>query len=72
MNTTTLRLARRIARLAGFGAAPYIVYGTGQAVRGPYSATAAGRLAASRAFRFAPSPDGATLYAGDVVIARDY
>ncbi|MCU0806404.1 MAG: hypothetical protein MUC53_00170 [Candidatus Contendobacter sp.] len=70
--TTTLRLARRIARLAGFTAAPYIVYGTGSCARGPYNGTAAGRLAAARAFRFAPSPDGATLYAGDVVIARDY
>jgi len=70
--TATIRLARRIARLGGFGAAPYIVYGTGSCVRGPYRATAGGRLAAARAFRFAPSPDGATLYAGEVVIARDY
>ena len=73
MNTknTTIRLARRIARLAGFGVAPYIVYGAGDTARGPYRATAAGRLAAARAFRFAPAPGGATLYAGDVEIARE-
>lgn len=66
----TLRIARRIARLAGYGQAPYIVYGTGQTARGPYNGTAAGRLAAARAFRFGPAPDGAILYADQVEIAR--
>ena len=40
MNTTTIRLARRIARLAGFGASPYIVYGEGGARVQPVTETA--------------------------------
>lgn len=66
-----LRTARRIARLAGFKSEPYIVYGCGDAARGPYAATAYGRLEAARAFWYAPAPDGAVLYAGDIEIARD-
>lgn len=58
MANRIIRTARRIARLAGFQAAPYIVYGCGQAARGPYNATAAGRLAAARAFWFAPPRTG--------------
>jgi hypothetical protein len=70
MNNRIIRTARRIARLGGFGSAPYIVYGTGQYARGPYNGTAAGRLEAARCFYRAPAPDGATLYVGDTEVAR--
>jgi hypothetical protein len=71
MTNRIIRTARRIARLSGFQSAPYIVYGAGESARGPYAANAAGRLEAARAFWFAPAPDGAVLYAGDIEIARD-
>lgn len=70
-NKKVIRTARRIARLAGFQSAPYIVYGSGECARGPYSATAMGRLEAARAFWYAPAPEGAVLYAGDIEISRD-
>lgn len=70
MNNRIIRTARRISRLAGFESNPYIMYGAGQCIRGPFLSSAAGRLAAARAFHRAPSPNGAILYAGEIEIAR--
>lgn len=66
-----IQLAHRIVKMAGYGVYSYLVYENGEYLRGPYDATAAGRLAAAREFLYAPSSKEVTLYANDVLVAQN-
>jgi hypothetical protein len=69
MRKQVLRLARRIGRAGGCSMIYYIGDNGIEAARGPYDATAQGRLAAARAFVQAPAPGWAILVAGDQEVA---